>query len=92
MEEERLVTSTALEEESDVENVLRPKSMDAYVGQDKVKDSLAVFISAAKKRNDAIVKTDFISMHCATFTFLSEQTTTATPYPRIAITSGGTMF
>lgn len=54
MEEERLVTSTALEEESDVENVLRPKSMDAYVGQDKVKDSLAVFISAAKKRNDAL--------------------------------------
>ncbi len=54
MEEERLVTSTIGEEEVDFENVLRPKSMEGYVGQDKVKDNLAVSIAAAKMRNDAL--------------------------------------
>lgn len=54
MEEERLVTSTRDLEDNDIENVLRPKSMEGYVGQDKVKDNLAVFIAAAKMRNDAL--------------------------------------
>jgi len=54
MEEERLVQSTKDEYETDVENILRPKSMDGYVGQDKVKDNLAVFIAAAKKRGEAL--------------------------------------
>ena len=46
MEEERLMTSTKDESETDFENVLRPKSMDGYVGQEKVKNNLAVFIAA----------------------------------------------
>ena len=54
MEEERLVTSTRDLEDNEVENVLRPKSMEGYVGQDKVKDNLAVFIAAAKMRGDAL--------------------------------------
>ena len=54
MEEERLVTSTRNETDSDIENVLRPKSMDGYVGQDKVKDNLAVSITASKIREDAL--------------------------------------
>ena len=54
MEEERLVTSTCNEFDGDIENVLRPKSMDGYVGQDKVKDNLAVSIAAAKMREDAL--------------------------------------
>lgn len=54
MEEDRLVTSTVAETESEIENVLRPKSMEGYVGQDKVKDNLAVFIAAAKMRGDAL--------------------------------------
>ena len=54
MEEERLVTSTANETETDVENVLRPKSMEGYVGQNKVKDNLAVFITAAKMRGESL--------------------------------------
>lgn len=52
MDEERLVQSTYNSDADEVENVLRPKSMDGYVGQDKVKDNLAVFIAAAKKRGD----------------------------------------
>ena len=54
MEEERLVISTVNQTEQDVENVLRPKSMDGYVGQDKIKDNLAVSMAAAKMRNDAL--------------------------------------
>ncbi len=54
MEEERIVVSTKNEFEDEVENVLRPKSMDGYVGQDKVKDNLAVFIAAAKMRGEAL--------------------------------------
>ncbi len=54
MEEERLVTSTINEFDTDFENVLRPKSMDGYVGQDKVKDNLAVSIAASKMRAEAL--------------------------------------
>jgi len=54
MEEERIVVSTKNEYDDEVENVLRPKSMDGYVGQDKVKDNLAVFIAAAKMRGEAL--------------------------------------
>lgn len=38
----------------DVENILRPKSMDGYVGQEKVKDNLTVFMKAAKMRGEAL--------------------------------------
>ncbi|MBQ2714764.1 MAG: Holliday junction branch migration DNA helicase RuvB [Clostridia bacterium] len=54
MEEERLVTSTKTEEEFDVENVLRPKVMADYVGQEKIKKNLEVFITAAKKRGESL--------------------------------------
>ncbi|MBE7086782.1 MAG: Holliday junction branch migration DNA helicase RuvB [Clostridiales bacterium] len=54
MEDERLVTSTKNDYDVEVENVLRPKSMDGYVGQEKVKDNLAVCITAAKMRKDAL--------------------------------------
>ncbi len=54
MEEERLVTSTVSDREQDVENILRPKSMEGYVGQDKIKDNLAISIASAKMRGDAL--------------------------------------
>ncbi|MBO7149765.1 MAG: Holliday junction branch migration DNA helicase RuvB [Clostridia bacterium] len=54
MEEERLVTSTMLVEDDEIENVLRPRSMDGYVGQEKIKDNLAVSMAAAKMRDDAL--------------------------------------
>ena len=54
MENESLITSTIDKAESDFENVLRPKSMEGYIGQDKIKDNLAVGIAAAKMRGDAL--------------------------------------
>lgn len=38
----------------EAENVLRPKTMDGYVGQDKVKDNLSVFMQAAKMRGESL--------------------------------------
>lgn len=54
LEDERIITSMKSEEEQDVENSLRPTSMDDYVGQDKVKANLEVYIEAAKKRGEAL--------------------------------------
>ena len=54
MEEERLVTSTVASSEQEVENILRPKSMDGYVGQEKIKDNLAISIASAKMRGEAL--------------------------------------
>ena len=54
MEDERIVLSTVGDSEQEVENILRPKSMDGYVGQEKIKDNLAVSMAAAKMRNDAL--------------------------------------
>lgn len=52
-EEERLIEVEKTEYD-DIENILRPKSMDGYIGQDKVKDNLIVFMKAAKMRNEAL--------------------------------------
>ena len=43
-EETRIATPTKTVGDGDVENVLRPKSIDGYVGQKKVKENLEVFI------------------------------------------------
>ena len=51
--EERLVQST--KGEFDVEeNVLRPKTLEAYVGQTKVKENLKVYMNAAKQRGEVL--------------------------------------
>jgi Holliday junction DNA helicase RuvB len=52
-EKEDLIVSTKTEYDAE-ENVLRPKTMADYVGQQKVKDNLDVYISAAKARGEAL--------------------------------------
>ncbi len=54
MEDERIITSGLLEEDYDSENSLRPKSFDDYIGQDKVKEMISIFVSAAKERKEAL--------------------------------------
>ncbi len=51
--EDRLLTSTKSEYDAE-ENVLRPKTMDEYVGQDKVKENLSVFMAAARARGESL--------------------------------------
>lgn len=52
--EERIICPGFGEEDNEIENTLRPKVLDDYVGQDKVKDNLKVFIEAAKKRDEPL--------------------------------------
>jgi Holliday junction DNA helicase RuvB len=52
-EEDRLVQSTKGEYDVE-ENVLRPKTLEGYVGQSKVKENLTVYMNAAKKRGEAL--------------------------------------
>ena len=52
-EDERIVNSERTDYD-DVENILRPKSMDGYVGQEKVKANLLVFMESAKMRNEPL--------------------------------------
>ena len=48
------MTSSKIEADDQIENILRPKTFDEYVGQTGVKENLKVYISAAKKRNEAL--------------------------------------
>ena len=53
-DEDRIITSTMKNEDIDVENSLRPKSLDDYIGQEKAKEQLKIFIEAAKSRNEQL--------------------------------------
>lgn len=50
---DNLIVSTKTEYDAE-ENVLRPKTMAEYVGQEKVKENLSVYVTAAKQRGDAL--------------------------------------
>ena len=52
--ENRIMNTSYHAEDSDVEVSLRPKSLDEYIGQEKVKENLKIYIEAAKKRNDPL--------------------------------------
>lgn len=53
-ESERFISSTKNMSDVEVENKLRPISFDEYVGQEKIKANLKVYINAAKKRKEAL--------------------------------------
>lgn len=53
-DENRIITSTMQNEDVDIENNLRPKSLDDYLGQKKAKELLKIFIEAAKARNEQL--------------------------------------
>jgi Holliday junction DNA helicase RuvB len=51
---ERIISSTAGSEEEAVENAIRPRRLQDYVGQTPVKAQLEIFISAAAARGEAL--------------------------------------
>ncbi len=53
-EEERFIQSSKNLTDAEIENSLRPTSFDEYVGQTKVKESLNVYIQAAKSRKESL--------------------------------------
>ena len=52
--EERIIAMSYREEDSEIENGLRPRMLDEYVGQEKAKENLKIYIEAAKRRADAL--------------------------------------
>lgn len=52
--ENRIVSTEFNQADGDMENSLRPKQMSDYIGQDKVKENLSVYIQAAKGRGEAL--------------------------------------
>ncbi len=52
--DDRFITSTKNESDAEIENKLRPTRIEEYVGQEKIKSQLDVFIKAALNRNEAL--------------------------------------
>ena len=50
----RVVSTKYQDDDSNAELSLRPKTLREYIGQDKVKENLKVFIEAAKERNESL--------------------------------------
>lgn len=51
---ERMISTQILPEDVKIENRLRPVMLEDYIGQEKAKNNLKIFIEAAKKRNEAL--------------------------------------
>jgi holliday junction DNA helicase RuvB len=49
-----LIDPLLMEEEMGVETSLRPKRLSEYIGQEKIKNNLSIFIEAAKRREEAL--------------------------------------
>src|SRR5689334_8194292 len=56
---QRVVNSQLTDDERSIEQALRPQTLDEYVGQDKMKESLRICIDAAKQRSETLDHTIF---------------------------------
>ncbi|MEF9840699.1 MAG: Holliday junction branch migration DNA helicase RuvB [Lachnospiraceae bacterium] len=52
--DKRIITTENLEEDLKIENHLRPQLLKDYIGQEKAKDTLKIYIEAAKGRKEAL--------------------------------------
>ena len=50
----RIITASRTDEEAQYEVGLRPKALDDYIGQDRIRENLSVSIEAALQRNEAL--------------------------------------
>lgn len=50
----RIITTENLEEDSKIENHLRPQLLEDYIGQTKAKETLKIYIEAAKSRGESL--------------------------------------
>ena len=50
--DKRIITTGLKTEDKELEPKLRPQSLESYIGQDKVKEKMRVYIEAAKQRGD----------------------------------------
>ena len=52
--ENRIMAPESIAGDSDIEVTLRPKTLAEYIGQEKVKENLSIFIEAAKRRRETL--------------------------------------
>lgn len=52
--EERIMTSELTGHDAEIETGLRPRSLDEYIGQEKARENLSIYIEAARRRNEAL--------------------------------------
>ncbi len=52
--ENRIITAREMNGDNEIEYSLRPKNLEDYIGQTKVKENLKIFMEAAKKRGDQL--------------------------------------
>src|SRR5579872_2757788 len=60
MTDDRLVASARVEEDAQYEAGLRPRTLDEYIGQERVRENLQVAIAAAKQRREPL---DHVLLH-----------------------------
>ena len=60
MTDDRLVTAVRVDEDAQYEAGLRPRLLDEYIGQDRIRENLQVAIAAAKQRNEPL---DHVLLH-----------------------------
>ncbi|MBU4000194.1 AAA family ATPase, partial [Patescibacteria group bacterium] len=53
-EPERIISAKETNGDKQLDMTLRPKKLDEYVGQEKIKDNLKIFLQAAQGRGEAI--------------------------------------
>ena len=54
MSDDRLVTASRVDEDAQYEAGLRPRTLDDYIGQDRIRENLQVSIAAARRRGEAL--------------------------------------
>src|SRR5262245_24600916 len=54
MPDDRIVTAVRVDEDAQYEAGLRPRAIDDYIGQDRIRENLMVSIAAARQRGDAL--------------------------------------
>ena len=52
--DKRLITTSLTKEDEAVETSLRPRKLDTYIGQEKIKESVKIAIQAAKQRKEPL--------------------------------------
>lgn len=52
--ENRIVSTSLTKDDGDVESSLRPQTIDEYIGQEKAKENLKIYIEAARMRGDTL--------------------------------------
>ena len=61
-----ILSSEQFQEDQDFDLSLRPQRLDDFVGQEKIKDNLAIFIQATMEREEAL-SFDYFFLSCLLF-------------------------